>query len=46
MNTYNFLPREEFEDGVRTNKYLEFAEKDGNLYGINADNVREIIRYF
>lgn len=44
MNTYNFLTREAFEDGVRSNKYLEFAEKDGNLYGINADSVREIIR--
>ncbi|XP_035714586.1 MAGUK p55 subfamily member 2 isoform X4 [Folsomia candida] len=44
MGTYNFLSREEFEEGIRTNKYLEFAEKDGNLYGINADSVREIIR--
>lgn len=45
MNTYHFVTREEFEEGIRDNKFLEFAEKDGNLYGINSDHVREIIRY-
>src|SRR5882757_2715246 len=44
MNTYNFVSREEFEEGIRTNKFLEFAEKDGNLYGINSDHVRDVIR--
>jgi guanylate kinase len=44
MSTYTFVSREQFEEGIRANKYLEFAEKDGNLYGIDGDHVREVIR--
>lgn len=31
MNTYTFVSREYFEEGIRQNKFLEFGEKDGNL---------------
>ncbi|ODM94967.1 MAGUK p55 subfamily member 2 [Orchesella cincta] len=44
MNTYTFVSREEFEEGIRQNKFLEFGEKDGNLYGTSVESVREVIR--
>lgn len=45
MNTYTFVSREDFEEGIRQNKFLEFGEKDGNLYGTSVESVREVIRY-
>jgi guanylate kinase len=44
MGTYTFVSKEEFEEGIRTNKYLEFAERNGHMYGIDAEAVRDIIR--
>jgi len=44
MGTYTFVTKEQFEEGIRTNKYLEFAERGGHLYGIDAEAVRDIIR--
>ncbi|CAL8135551.1 unnamed protein product [Orchesella dallaii] len=44
MNTYTFVSREDFEEGIRQNKFLEFGEKDGNLYGTSVESVREVIR--
>lgn len=44
MNTYIFVSREEFEEGIRSNKFLEFGEKDGNFYGTSYDSVRDVIR--
>lgn len=45
MNTYIFISREEFEDGIRENRFLEFGEKDGHYYGTTFDSVRDVIRY-
>lgn len=45
MNTYTFVSRVDFEEGIRQNKFLEFGEKDGNLYGTSVDSVRTVIRY-
>ncbi len=45
MNTYTFVSRIDFEEGIRQNKFLEFGEKDGNLYGTSVDSVRTVIRY-
>lgn len=45
MNTYTFVSRVDFEEGIRQNKFLEFGEKDGNLYGTSVESVRQVIRY-
>jgi len=40
-----FVTREEFEAGIRANRFLEFFEKDEEYYGISFDTIREVIRY-
>ncbi|CAG7678298.1 unnamed protein product [Allacma fusca] len=44
MNIYTFISREDFEEGIRNNRFLEFGERDGCYYGTSFDSVREVIR--
>ena len=38
---YYFTTKEEFEDRIKTNKFLEYAEFVGNYYGTPLDKVNE-----
>lgn len=40
---YLFLHREEFEEGVRTGRFLEHAVVHGNLYGTPRDGVEAVL---
>ncbi|XP_058061560.1 protein PALS2 isoform X1 [Anopheles bellator] len=41
---YWFSDREEMEQEIRENKFLEFGEHNGNLYGTHLDSIRDVIR--
>lgn len=41
---YWFTDREEMEQEIRENKFLEFGEHNGNLYGTHLDSIRDVIR--
>lgn len=41
---YWFLEREEMEQDIRDNKFLEYGEYNGNLYGTHLDSIRDVIR--
>ncbi|XP_035774225.1 MAGUK p55 subfamily member 6-like isoform X3 [Anopheles albimanus] len=41
---YWFTDREEMEQDIRENKFLEFGEHHGNLYGTHLDSIRDVIR--
>lgn len=43
-DAYTFITREEFEEGIRKNEFLEFGEKDGNYYGTSYESVNAVIR--
>ena len=38
---YYFTTKEEFEEGIKNNKFLEYAEFVGNYYGTPLDKVNE-----
>lgn len=40
---YNFLTREEFEEKIKNNEMLEYAEFVGNLYGTDRNVVESIL---
>lgn len=42
--SYWFATREEMEEDIRNNKYLEYGEHNGNLYGTHLDSIRAIIK--
>uniref|UniRef100_A0AAG5DBX4 Uncharacterized protein n=1 Tax=Anopheles atroparvus TaxID=41427 RepID=A0AAG5DBX4_ANOAO len=41
---YWFTDREDMEEEIRENKFLEFGEHNGNLYGTHLDSIRDVIR--
>ncbi|XP_053666298.1 protein PALS2 isoform X1 [Anopheles marshallii] len=41
---YWFSDREDMEEEIRENKFLEFGEHNGNLYGTHLDSIRDVIR--
>lgn len=41
---YWFIEREEFDDEIRMNNFLEYGEHNGNLYGTHLDSIRQIIK--
>lgn len=41
---YWFSDREEMEEEIRKNHFLESGEHNGNLYGTHLDTVRDIIK--
>ena len=41
---YHFVKREIMEADINNQKYLEWGEYDGHLYGTKLDSIREIIR--
>ncbi|XP_052868398.1 protein PALS2 isoform X2 [Anopheles cruzii] len=43
-SAYWFSDREEMEQEIRENKFLEFGEHHGNLYGTHLDSIRDVIR--
>lgn len=41
--SYNFISKEEFEKGIRENKFFEWAlEDNGNYYGVPFEKIEEI----
>lgn len=42
--TYWFTTREHMEEEIRNNKFLEYGEYNGHLYGTHLDSIREIIK--
>lgn len=41
---YWFTDREEMEEEIRSNNFLEHGEHNGNLYGTHLDSIRDIIK--
>ncbi|XP_049282114.1 protein PALS2 isoform X1 [Anopheles funestus] len=41
---YWFSDREDMEEEIRENKFLEFGDHNGNLYGTHLDSIRDVIR--
>ncbi|KAG5683504.1 hypothetical protein PVAND_012779 [Polypedilum vanderplanki] len=41
---YWFIDREDFEDEIRENNFLEYGEHNGNLYGTHLDSIRNVIK--
>lgn len=41
---YWFIDREEMEEEIRKNHFLEHGEHNGNLYGTHLDSVRDVIK--
>ncbi|XP_052894341.1 protein PALS2 isoform X3 [Anopheles moucheti] len=41
---YWFSDREDMEEEIRENHFLEFGEHNGNLYGTHLDSIRDVIR--
>jgi guanylate kinase len=40
---YHFVSREEFVDLINQNKFVEYAEFSGNLYGTSIDAVKSVL---
>lgn len=40
---YHFVSREEFVDLIKQNKFIEYAEFSGNLYGTSIDAVKSVL---
>lgn len=41
---YWFMDREDMEQEIRDNKFLESGEYNGNLYGTHLDSIRDVIK--
>ncbi len=42
-NPYYFISKEEFKNGIKNNKFFEWAEQDrGNYYGVTHDEIERI----
>lgn len=43
-SNYWFTDREEMEEEIRQNNFLEHGEHNGNLYGTHLDSIRDVIK--
>lgn len=43
-NNYWFIDREEMDEEIRLNNFLEHGEHNGNLYGTHLDSIRDVIK--
>lgn len=41
---YWFIDREDFEEEIRVNNFLEYGEHNDNLYGTHLDSIRQVIK--
>lgn len=41
---YWFIEREDMEEEIRKNNFLEHGEHNGHLYGTHLDSVRDVIK--
>jgi guanylate kinase len=41
---YWFVDREDMEEEIAENNFLEFGEHNGNLYGTHLDSIRSVIK--
>lgn len=41
---YWFIEREDMEEEIRKNNFLEYGEHNGHLYGTHLDSVRDVIK--
>ncbi|XP_037957234.1 MAGUK p55 subfamily member 6 isoform X2 [Teleopsis dalmanni] len=41
--TYWFTDREEMEEEIKMNKFLEYGEHNGNLYGTHLQSIKDVI---
>lgn len=41
---YWFTDREGMEEEIKNNKFLEYGEHSGNLYGTHLDSIRDVIK--
>lgn len=41
---YWFIDREEMEEEIRNNNFLEYGEHNENLYGTHLDSIRDVIK--
>lgn len=41
---YWFMDREEMDQQIKENKFLEFGEHNDNLYGTHLDSIRDVIK--
>ncbi|KAJ8961179.1 hypothetical protein NQ318_008860 [Aromia moschata] len=44
--SYWFVDRETMEEDIKNNKFLEYGEYNGHLYGTHLDSIREVIKQF
>ncbi|KAK9872916.1 hypothetical protein WA026_020268 [Henosepilachna vigintioctopunctata] len=42
--TYWFVDRSTMEEDIRNNKFLEYGEHNGHLYGTHLDSIRDVIK--
>lgn len=42
--SYWFAERDEMEEGIRCNQFLEYGEHNGNLYGTHLDSIKDVIK--
>lgn len=40
---YHFMSREEMESEIQSNKFLEYGESRGHLYGVSVKSVKRVI---
>lgn len=42
--SYWFTDREKMEEDIRNNRFLEYGEYNGHLYGTHLDSIRDVIK--
>lgn len=42
--SYNFISREEFEEGIRENRFLEYDQYQGNYYGSSIEEIKKVLK--
>ena len=40
---YHFIKEDEFKEGIKNNKFLEYAYVHGNYYGTSIDNIKKYL---
>lgn len=41
--SYWFMDREEMEEAIKQNEFLEYGEHNGNLYGTHLQSIKDVI---